>query len=280
MTEGKSDTVIFDTHVHLDDEAFDQDRERVIEAAHAAGIQAFLNIGYSPERWESSAELRARHPEVAISLGLHPHLAEHFDETLAGRLEYAIGRLEPAALGEMGLDFAPGNPDPDIQKHAFTAQLELAEAAGLPVVIHQRAAADELTTVIDRSGLTTPIVLHSFDGTPRLTEWAIERGAFVGIGGLATRRSSEELRRLLATVPTDRLLLETDAPYLVPAGIKDRRNVPANLPLVASQLAPLWDVGPEELCRTTTANATALFGMPLKVMANAQQNGEHRCPSC
>lgn len=280
MTEDKPETVIFDTHVHLDDEAFDQDRETVIDAAHAAGIQAFLNVGYSPERWESSAELRARHPEVAVSLGLHPHLAEYLDETLAGRLEDAIGRLKPSALGEMGLDFAPGNPAPDIQKRAFSAQLELAAAVGLPVVIHQRAAADELMTVIDRAAVTTPIVLHSFDGTRRLTDWAIERGAFVGIGGLATRRSAEELRRLLAAVPTDRLLLETDAPYLVPAGIKDRRNVPANLPFVATRLASLWDVGPEELCRLTTANANALFGVPFPVSANTRQDEEHRCQSC
>jgi TatD DNase family protein len=168
----------------------------------------------------------------------------------------------------MGLDFAPGNPAPDIQQRAFTGQLELASAVGLPVVIHQRAAADELANVIDRAAVTTPIVLHSFDGTPRLTDWAIERRAFVGIGGLATRRSSEHLRHLLATVPTDRLLLETDAPYLVPAGIKDRRNVPANLPFVATRLSSLWDVLPEELCRITTANAIALFGISLTVAAN------------
>jgi TatD DNase family protein len=280
MTQGNPDAFIFDTHVHLDDEAFAEDRESVIDAAHEAGILAFLNVGYSPERWETSAELRAQHPEVAITLGLHPQLAERFDVMLVMRLEDAVGRLKPVALGEIGLDFAPGNPAPDIQRRAFTAQLELAAAVGLPVVIHQRAAADELATVIDRAAVTTPIVLHSFDGTPRLTDWAIERGAFIGIGGLATRRSSEELRRLLAAVPTDRLLLETDAPYLVPAGIKGRRNVPANLPFIAKQLAPLWDVGPEELCRTTTATAIALFGIPLQVAAKTQQDGEYRCPSC
>lgn len=263
MIQGNPATTIIDTHIHLDDDAFASDREAVIDAARAAGVAAFVNIGYSPERWETSAELAARHPDVAIALGLHPYLAEQFDDTLAQSLRGAVSRLRPVALGEMGLDFAPGNPLPEVQEQAFAGQLELASELHLPVIIHQRAAADELAATIDRSSLASPIVLHSFDGTPRLTSWAIERRAFVGIGGLATRRSSEPLRALLATISTDRLLLETDAPYLVPAGIRDRRNVPANLPLLAERLAPLWGLDAEELCRLTTQNASALFGISL-----------------
>jgi TatD DNase family protein len=261
MTQGNQNTATIDTHIHLDDNAFDHDREVVIEAAHKSGVLAFVNIGYSPERWESSALLRAEHPETAITLGLHPYLAELFDENLSRTLQDAIDRLRPVALGEMGLDFTAGNPAAEIQERAFAVQLELASALNLPVIIHQRAAADELSNAIDRSSMDAAIVLHSFDGTPRLTDWALERGAYVGIGGLATRRSSSQLRELLARIPTDRLLLETDAPYLVPAGIKDRRNVPANLPFIAAQLAPLWGIGPDQLCRITTINAKALFGI-------------------
>src|SRR3954468_18297702 len=164
MIHAEANTII-DTHVHLDDDAFDVDRDAVVKTAREAGVRAFVNIGYSPDRWESSAQLRETYPDVTIALGLHPYLAAQFDDTLAQSLEEAIDRLRPTALGEMGLDFAPGNPAPEIQERAFTGQLEIASALRLPVIIHQRAAADKLSTVIDRSSVTSPIVLHSFDGT-------------------------------------------------------------------------------------------------------------------
>ena len=259
---------IVDTHVHLDDDAFAEDRDAVVESARDAGVRAFVNIGYSPERWESSERLRSQNQDVFIAIGLHPHLADQFSPSVASMLENAVHRLRPVAIGEMGLDFAPGNPPPDIQDRAFRAQLELAAAMRLPSVIHQRGAADELMSALEKSGVTSPIVLHSFDGTPRLTRWAIERRAFVGIGGLATRRAAGPLRDLLAAIPMDQLLLETDAPYLVPAGIRSRRNAPANLPYIAAQLAPLWGLSAQELCRITTVNARCVFNLAIATMIN------------
>jgi TatD DNase family protein len=260
VTAAASLPPIIDTHAHLDEPAFDADLDYVLDSARAVGVRRFVNIGYKPERWESSRALRQAHPDVDIVLGLHPQEAATFNEAVEQNLRQSIAALRPLAVGEVGFDFSRSAPSQAEQERAFRAQLAIAEDFGLPVVIHQRNAGDALMTELERWPGLAPIVLHSFDGNRRLTDWAIERRSYIGIGGLACKRSSEPLRELLKEVAEDRLLLETDAPYLSPPGSKDRRNSPANLPLIADILAPLWQMSPEELCWTTTRNAETLFG--------------------
>ena len=261
MTQTPGSPPIVDTHTHLDDPAFDLDRDTVIDDSRAAGVRHFINIGYTPERWQSSRILRDRNPDIHFAVGLHPQLAEKYDSSLHRDLKRAIEVLNPVAIGETGFDFARATPSFEAQERAFRGQLEIAAAAGLPAIIHQRDAPDALMVELDAWPNLAPIVLHSFDGTERLADWARERGCFVGIGGLATRRSSAFLRGLLARIPVDRLLLETDSPYLAPPGASSRRNVPANLPGIAAALAPLWSLSGEELCRLTSKNAVHLFGL-------------------
>jgi TatD DNase family protein len=261
VTQAPGPAPIIDTHTHLDDPAFDLDRDTILEASRAAGVRHFVNIGYAPDRWQSSRALRDRHPDVELALGLHPQLANQFGTSLVQDLRRAIEDLKPAAIGETGFDFsrpAPGFPE---QERAFRGQLEIAAALRLPTVVHQRDASDALMTELDRWPDLAPIVLHSFDGTERLADWARERGCFVGIGGLATKRSSEPLRAALTRITIDRLLLETDSPYLPPPGSPIRRNDPTNLPGIAAALAPLWSLSGEELCWLTTQNAAGLFGL-------------------
>jgi TatD DNase family protein len=253
---------VVDTHTHLDDAAFDADRDSVIESSRVAGVRHFINIGYAPDRWESSRLLRERHSDIDVALGLHPQLAGRFDAPLLRALESAIEAIRPVAVGETGFDFSRAIPFFEEQLKAFHSQLEIAAATGLPVIVHQRDASDALITELDTWPNLAPIVLHSFDGTQRLADWARERGCFVGIGGLATRQSSEKLRELLVRIPVDRLLLETDSPYLAPPGTGSRRNNPANLPRIAAALGPLWNLNGEELCRLTSRNAVGLFGLP------------------
>jgi TatD DNase family protein len=250
---------MIDTHTHLDEPAFDADRDAVIDAARDVGVRRFVNIGYKPERWESSRALSETHPDIDVVLGLHPQEAATFDRDIERRLRQAVAELRPVAVGETGFDLARTTPTLAEQERAFRAQLAMAEEYCLPVVIHQRNAADPLMVELDRWPDLASIVLHSFDGDQRLTDWAIERRCYIGIGGLACKRSSGSLRELLKEAPPDRLLLETDAPYLSPPGVKDRRNTPANIPLIAELLAPLWQLSAEELCRTTTRNAEAVF---------------------
>jgi TatD DNase family protein len=253
---------IVDTHTHLDDDAFDLDRDVVIEASRAVGVRHFINIGYAPDRWETSRALRDGHPDIDFALGLHPQLAGEFGHSLARELKQSIDALAPVAVGEIGFDFSRAAPSFETQERAFRGQLEIASTEGLPTIVHQRDASDALMTELDRWSDLAPIVLHSFDGTRRLADWAHERGCFIGIGGLATRRSSAPLREVLARVPVDRLLLETDSPYLAPPGAASRRNAPVNLPRIADVLAPLWNLSGDELCCLTTSNAVKLFRLP------------------
>ena len=231
--------------------------------SRAAGVRHFVNIGYAPDRWESSRELRERHPDVDFALGLHPQLAGRYETSLIRDAEASDrGSATPLPSEKRGSIFRRAAPTFAEQERAFRGQLEMAAAFGLPTIVHQRDASEALMTELDRWPGLAPIVLHSFDGTQRLADWARERGCFVGIGGLATRRSSEPLRETLTRIMTDRLLLETDSPYLAPPGSASRRNDPTNLPRIAAALAPLWNLSGEELCWQTSINATALFGLP------------------
>jgi TatD DNase family protein len=262
VTDALATPPIVDTHTHLDDEAFDLDRDAVIEASRAAGVRYFVNIGYAPDRWEASRALRERHLDIDFALGLHPQLAEQYETSMDRDLKQAIQALGPVAIGETGFDFSRSGATVEAQQRAFRGQLEIAASESLPTIIHQRDASDALMSELDRWPDLAPIVLHSFDGTHRLADWANERGCFVGIGGLATRRSSAHLREVLMQIPVDRLLLETDSPYLAPLGSASRRNIPANLPRIAAVLAPLWNMQGEELCWLTSKNAADLFGLP------------------
>ncbi len=250
---------IIDTHVHLDDSAFDGDRAAVLAAAREAGVIGFVNIGFRPESWEASRQLREANDDIGIVIGFHPGHADEFDPALDRALVRAVRDIEPLAVGETGFDFSRTAPSFPEQERAFRRQLEIASEEDLPVVIHQRQAGDALIAEFDRWPRISAIVLHSFDGDQRLLDWAVERRCHIGIGGLATRSGSTRLREILDRAPLDRLLLETDAPYLAPPKAPSRRNTPANLPGIAATLAPIWNLTAEELCWKTTKNARALF---------------------
>lgn len=250
-----------DTHIHLDDPAFAPDRDEVVRTAIASGVGAMINVGYRPGWWERSIALAGRYLEVSVMLGVHPQHADEYADGGEQALATALRRSGAVAVGEVGLDYHRGGPDPATQRWTFAAQLELAEALGLPVVIHQRAAEDDLVRELTARADLPRLVLHSFEGTERLARFALERGAVLGIGGLATRTGSSALRTVLAGVPATSIVLETDAPYLTPAGARGRRNVPANVPRIAARLAPLWGLSGEELAATTTDTAVRLFGL-------------------
>jgi TatD DNase family protein len=267
--DGNLGVPIIDSHAHLDDAAFDADRDQVIASSRSAGIERIINIAYRPAGWEASRQLKERYSEIEVSIGLHPQYADEFDSTLHVELREAITSQRPVAIGETGFDFSRVGPSQPEQERAFRAQLEIALTEQLPVVIHQRSAADALVDELERWPELPVLVLHSFDGNDRLTSWAIERGCYVGVGGLATRRASSALRELLASVPVSQLLLETDAPYLAPPGIQSRRNEPAYLCQIARILAPNWGMTAGELAFATTTNARSVFKLPDPVSQTA-----------
>jgi TatD DNase family protein len=255
-----SSPVYIDTHAHMDDEAFDHDRDQVLAEAAAAGVRRIINVGYRPTRWQTTIDLVNANPIVRHMLGLHPQHADEWTPRTRKVLIELAATTTPVAIGEIGFDFFRDGADASTQAAAFDDQAAIAANLRLPVVIHQRAAEDALIAALSRISNACQVLLHSFEGTDRLAAVANDRGCFVGVGGLATRAGSERLRHTLGTIPLNRIVLETDAPYLAPAGVRARRNTPANIPLIAERLAPLWNVDQAGLAAATTRNAEQLFG--------------------
>jgi TatD DNase family protein len=248
-----------ETHCHLDDDAFAKDLPQVIEAARAAGVRRFINIGYEPESWSRSLELAARFPDVTYALGMHPNSADLWSSETASELERLLNTTDAVAIGETGLDFYREWVDRTSQRVAFRNQLELAQQFALPVVIHMRGDVESEITSALRDFPDVRFIFHSFDGSAELREFAIRRESLLGVGGLMTRVGSATLRETLRTVPLDSIVLETDSPYLVPKGVKDRRNAPANVPIVAAALADLRGVTIDQVAERTSANALEVF---------------------
>jgi TatD DNase family protein len=250
---------LIDTHAHLDDGQF-PDADDVVGTARAAGVGTIVNIGYSPRRWVSSMALAARHPEtVAYTLGLHPLSASEYSAETMDALAAAIRANDPVGIGETGLDAYRDGPPMALQRAAFADQIDLALATDLPLVIHMRSTEPEVTAMLRAANPRLRVILHSFDGTMALARVVADRGWHVGVGGLMTRAASTGLREILAWLPLDRMILETDSPYLVPAGVRDRRNTPANLPITARRLADLKGLTLEDVQRATIVNTLHAF---------------------
>jgi len=247
-----------DTHAHLDDPQF-PDLAEVLEQTAAAGVERVINIGYGPERWHSTLQLAEANPAVAPVLGIHPLDAGEYTEENFQQLISLIADHHPVGIGEAGIDLFRDGPDLRLQQEVFEHQIALAVETGLPLVIHQRAAEDQVYAQLAAAAPELRVVLHSFDGTRRMIDLALEREWFIGVGGLMTKQASRPLRELLKTVPLERIVLETDAPYLVPAGVKNRRNTPANIPATATHLASLTGRTIAEIAEITTANALLAF---------------------
>ena len=256
-----------DTHTHLDDEQFSGDLDSVISDAVSAGVAAMINIGYSPKRWRSTLKLAEAHPEVRYTLGLHPGNADEWSEQLLEDLAELVERTSPVAIGEIGLDYYWTAESKGKQRTSFEKQIELAHQHHLPIVVHQREAAADVAAILRETPRDLGVVLHSCDGDPDLMDMAEERGWAIGVGGLMTRRQSEKLRSRLPTFPIDQIVLETDSPYLVPSGVKSKRNLPAHIPLIAERLAGLLDRSVSEIAAVTTRNAERVFGLPVRVVA-------------
>jgi TatD DNase family protein len=250
-----------ETHCHLDDDAFADDLPQVIAAARAAGVRRFVNIGYEPKSWVRSLELSEQFPDVSYALGMHPNSADQWTNETALELDGLLGSTAAVAIGETGLDYYREWVDHSSQRAAFRDQLDLARKFGLPVIIHMRGEVeDEIVSTLGQFP-DVRAVFHSFDGSPILRDFAKARGDAFGFGGLMTRAGSAELRETLREVPLDSVLLETDAPYLTPKGVKDRRNTPSNLAVIASAVAGLFDITVEEVAARTAANADRIFAV-------------------
>jgi TatD DNase family protein len=250
-----------DTHAHLNDAQFENDAAVVIDRSAQLGVTRIVNVAFTQRLWGNAVLLSERQSSVAYTLGIHPNSAEEWSDQTRDALISRVRQSQPVAIGETGLDYYWDRAARDTQIQAFGDQLDIASDFGLPVIIHMRGDVEpDIRAILDaRRGVMC--VFHSFDGSPELCQWVLERGWMLGAGGLMSRRSAKTLRACLTTAPLDHLLLETDSPYLAPTGWQAKRNSPESIPIIAQHLARLLDRPVEEVARTTTENACRVFGL-------------------
>ena len=259
---------LVDSHAHLNHEQFTEDWQEVLRRAKNAGVTAVINIGYdllSSERAVTQCE--SAPPEGAAlvaAVAVHPHEAHHWNADVAETLRQLAKHPSVVAIGEIGLDFHYAFSPPAAQYRAFAEQLELAWQLGLPVILHIRDAYPEALEVVRRFGKPVKGVAHCFTGTWGEAQAWLEVGFHIGITGIVTfGRKAETVREVAAKVPLERLLLETDAPYLAPTPYRGKRNEPAYLPLIAQKVAQCRSEPVERLAAATTRNAASLFNLTL-----------------
>jgi TatD DNase family protein len=265
-------TSIVDTHCHLDLEAFDVDRDEVIHRSLQASVHATLLIGYNPDRWRSTADLCSHHANMCRAVGVHPNDARIWDSSVKSDLISEIRMTDPVAIGEIGLDFYRSTDNADEQCFVFEQQLELAARFDLPVIIHQRSAEDQVLEIL---AVKRPPrgVMHCFTGDYEFADRCLDLGLYLGIGGVATFPRSDAIRTAIRSAPDDRLLLETDAPFLAPQSRRGKRNESSYLPEVVDAIAKTRNSSSHEVRVRTTQNAIELFGQK---MADAIRSGlEH-----
>ena len=253
-----------DSHAHIDGTEFDADREEVIERARAAGVTTILNVGTGDPHsgaFERAIALSSSHENIYTAIGTHPHDARLYDDRAEEKIRTLIEAERVIAWGEIGLDFHYDNSPRDVQVAVFKRQLRAAHECDLPVVIHTREAEPETIEILqtDYADAKRRGVFHCFSGSMDLAREAIELGFMISFSGIVTFKKADELRAVAKEVPLDRLLIETDCPYLSPIPYRGKRNEPAYVIEVARCLADLHGVNIEEIARITTNNFSSLF---------------------
>lgn len=255
--------MLVDAHCHLGDGAFDADRADVLARARAAGVDHIVVIGETVAASQRALELARGTPGLSATAGVHPHDAKHWSPDAERTLRALLAQPEVVAVGETGLDYHYDHSPRAAQRAACEAQLALAAELGRPVVIHAREADDDLTALVKEWGARVPaLILHSFSGGPVLFRAGMDAGAYFSFSGMITFKSWRWTESPTAC-PPDRLLVETDAPYLAPVPHRGRRNEPAFVRQVADELARARGTTAAELDAQLTANARRVFGLRL-----------------
>jgi TatD DNase family protein len=255
---------VVDTHAHL--ALCEPDEDELVAAARAAGVGRILTVGLGEDTNPEAVRAAEDRDGVFAAIGRHPNSAGGFDQAAAGAIGELASRPEVVAIGETGLDFYRDRADPEDQRRAFSAQISIAREVGKPVVIHLRdrdgsedAVSEAFATLAEQAD-GVPVVLHCFSAAPSWAERAAEHGWYCSFAGNLTYPKAEPIREAAALVPDDRLLVETDSPFLAPQPVRGKPNQPANVVATAERLAEVRGVPYGELERTVEANAARVFG--------------------
>ncbi|HEX3721992.1 MAG TPA: TatD family hydrolase [Nitrolancea sp.] len=258
---------LVDTHCHLDLDMFDEDRKLVIDRARVAGVDQMILIGFAPKRWESCGALCRQHTGLYLAVGLHPTQAEEYDVILEQELRETARSEKAVAIGETGLDYHWKTDNSAKQRDVFARQIALAKELELPFIVHQRDAQDDALDILQATEPPHRGVMHCFTGDQQYANRCLDLGMHIGVGGAVTFRKLKALHEAVRSIPSDRLLIETDAPYMTPSPHRGERNEPAYVRFILEKVAQVRDSSPQELAEATTRNAEQLFGLRAKQAA-------------
>lgn len=257
---------LVDTHCHLDFGPYNDDLEAVVARAHEAGVRRIIIPATQIEALRGGIELSEQFSGVFAAVGVHPTSTATFDPDWIEAIEIAANHKRVVAIGEIGLDYYWDKSPIDVQKRAFQAQLELARKLELPVIIHNREASNDVMTILQdwvsdlpETLRNRPGVLHSFSAPMEIAERAIAAGFYLGFTGPLTFKNAGDLREVAAKIPLERILVETDGPFLTPVPHRGKRNEPAYIPHIVERLAMLRQISMADMAQITTANAQSLF---------------------
>lgn len=257
---------LIDTHCHLDFPDYRRDYREVLQRARRAGVTAVVTVGIDLATSRQAVALAAagddENPAIHATVGVHPNHVKELQDGDYRRLRELAADPEVVAYGEIGLDYVKEYSPAPLQRQHFAAQVELGRELGLPLIIHDREAhADTLAILRQAGSLPAGGVMHCFSGDAALAEEVLALGFYISIPGVVTFKNAEKLREAVAVVPLDRLLLETDGPFLAPVPFRGKRNEPAYLTHIADRVAAGKGVSPQEVASQTTANARRLFNL-------------------
>ena len=252
--------MIFDSHAHYDDHAYDGDREEILPALARDGVGTVVNVGASLEGTRRTVELIRKYPFMYGAAGVHPdEVGELNEETFAWLREQCLQK-KIVAVGETGLDYYWDKESHEVQKKWFVRQLKLAKKLSLPVIVHSReAAADTMEILKQEYSPQTPAVIHCYSYSPELAREYVKMGYYLGIGGVVTFKNAKKLKEVVLETPLERILLETDCPYLAPEPYRGKRNDSRNLTYVAKAVADIKGLTPEAVIEATEKNAGTFY---------------------
>lgn len=254
--------MLFDTHAHMDDQAFDLDREALLAALPERGIALLMNPGCSLASSQAACALADRYPYLYAAVGSHPDAADEVEETVLTAYR-ALCKQNPKvkAIGEIGLDYHYEDVPRDIQRQAFRAQMALARELGLPVIVHEREAHEDGYRIVEEFPEVTG-VFHCYSGSVEMAKWLVSRGWYVGFTGVLTFKNARKAVQTAAALPLERIVLETDSPYMSPEPFRGKRNDPGRLYRMAEKLAEIRGISVEEVQAATMENGKRLYRIP------------------
>ena len=253
--------MIFDSHSHYDDEAFDADRDELLKSLREKGVGKIISCASSWDSLKKVTDICHNYSFAFPALGIHPENAMDLTPERRPVLEALIEKEQPAAIGEIGLDYHYDEPPRDFQKDIFVYHLKLAKKFNLPIIVHSRDAAEDTYELIKAHNPDKKGVIHCFSSSYEMAVKYVEMGYYIGIGGVVTFKNAAKLKDIAARIPLSSILLETDCPYMAPVPFRGTRNDSSLIKYVAEEIASLRDITPEEVIETTYNNTCRLFNV-------------------